>query len=110
SDYKPRTMKYICSSPFGWIFRPNNFVFSQSGAGQGHRKEEAGMRDSIMRRYSRADVYEGNAQATEQEQQLLRRIDPQHCQDNYLQHSAHGFKAAISKIHYLRALQGNLLI
>ncbi|TEA37977.1 hypothetical protein DBR06_SOUSAS14310007, partial [Sousa chinensis] len=52
-DYKPRTMKYICSSPFGWIFRPNNFVFSQSGAGQGHRKEEARMRDSIMRRYPR---------------------------------------------------------
>ncbi|KAF5915167.1 hypothetical protein HPG69_011630 [Diceros bicornis minor] len=36
-------MKYVYSSLFSQIFRPDNCVFSESGAGKGHRKEEAEM-------------------------------------------------------------------
>ena len=42
-DLEPGTMDSVRSGPFGQIFRPDNFVFSQSGAGnnwaRGHYSE-----------------------------------------------------------------------
>merc|ERR1712084_179894 len=44
-DLEPGTMDSVRSGPFGQIFRPDNFVFGQSGAGnnwaKGHYTEEA---------------------------------------------------------------------
>ena len=37
-DLEPGTMNSIRSSPFGGIFRPDNFVFGQSGAGNNWAK------------------------------------------------------------------------
>merc|ERR1719502_2051763 len=34
-DLEPGTMDSVRSGPFGQIFRPDNFVFGQSGAGMG---------------------------------------------------------------------------
>ena len=48
-DLEPGTMDSVRSGPFGQIFRPDNFVFGQSGAGnnwaKGHYTE--GKEDSI---------------------------------------------------------------
>lgn len=33
-DLEPGTMDSVRSSPFGQLFRPDNFVFGQSGAGK----------------------------------------------------------------------------
>ena len=45
-DLEPDTMDSMRSGPFGQIFRPDNFVFGQSGAGnnwaKGHYTEGAG--------------------------------------------------------------------
>ena len=44
--------EYIFSGPFGQIFRPDNFVFGQSGAGnnwaKGHYTEGAELVDSVL--------------------------------------------------------------
>ena len=44
-DLEPGTMDSVRSGPFGQIFRPDNFVFGQSGAGnnwaKGHYTEGA---------------------------------------------------------------------
>ena len=37
-DLEPGTMNSIRASPFGGIFRPDNFVFGQSGAGNNWAK------------------------------------------------------------------------
>ncbi len=37
-DLEPGTMNSIRSGPFGGIFRPDNFVFGQSGAGNNWAK------------------------------------------------------------------------
>jgi len=37
-DLEPGTMDSVRSSPFGQIFRPDNFVFGQSGAGNNWAK------------------------------------------------------------------------
>ena len=37
-DLEPGTMDSVRSEPFGQIFRPNNFVFGQSGAGNNWAK------------------------------------------------------------------------
>ncbi|RZC45322.1 hypothetical protein C5167_038267 [Papaver somniferum] len=45
-------MDSLRSSPFGQIFRPDNFVFGQSGAGnnwaKGHHTEGAELIDSVL--------------------------------------------------------------
>ena len=50
-DLEPGTMDSVRSGPFGQIFRPDNFVFGQSGAGnnwaKGHYTE--GKENSIKR-------------------------------------------------------------
>ncbi|KAL7989993.1 hypothetical protein Chor_012659 [Crotalus horridus] len=51
-DLEPGTMDSVCSGPFGQIFRPDNFVFGQSGAGnnwaKGHYTEGAELVDSVL--------------------------------------------------------------
>ncbi|XP_039285275.1 tubulin beta chain [Nilaparvata lugens] len=51
-DLEPGTMDSVRSGPFGQIFRPDNFVFGQSGAGnnwaKGHYTEGAELVDSIL--------------------------------------------------------------
>ncbi|CAL4061049.1 unnamed protein product, partial [Meganyctiphanes norvegica] len=51
-DLEPGTMEAVRSGPVGTIFRPDNFVFGQSGAGnnwaKGHYTEGAELVDSVM--------------------------------------------------------------
>ncbi|KAJ2941836.1 hypothetical protein O0L34_g15769 [Tuta absoluta] len=51
-DLEPGTMDAIRGSSFGTLFRPDNFVFGQSGAGnnwaKGHYTEGAELVDSVM--------------------------------------------------------------
>merc|ERR1739844_225067 len=51
-DLEPGTMDSVRSGPYGGIFRPNNFVFGQSGAGnnwaKGHYTEGAELVDSVL--------------------------------------------------------------
>lgn len=51
-DLEPGTMDSVRSGPFGQIFRPDNFVFGQSGAGnnwaKGHYVEGAELADSVL--------------------------------------------------------------
>jgi len=51
-DLEPGTMDSIRSGPFGQIFRPDNFVFGQSGAGnnwaKGHYTEGAELIDAVL--------------------------------------------------------------
>ncbi|KAK1880387.1 Tubulin beta-7 chain [Dissostichus eleginoides] len=51
-DLEPGTMDSVLSGPFGQIFRPDNFVFGQSGAGnnraKGHYAEGAELVDSVL--------------------------------------------------------------
>merc|ERR1712070_1156637 len=49
---EPGTMDSVRSGPFGQIFRPDNFVFGQSGAGnnwaKGHYTEGAELIDAVL--------------------------------------------------------------
>jgi tubulin beta len=51
-DLEPGTMDSVRSGPYGPIFRPDNFVFGQSGAGnnwaKGHYTEGAELIDSVL--------------------------------------------------------------
>ncbi|KAI4108011.1 MAG: hypothetical protein L6R37_001293 [Teloschistes peruensis] len=51
-DLEPGTMDAVRSSPFGQLFRPDNFVFGQSGAGnnwaKGHYTEGAELVDQVL--------------------------------------------------------------
>ncbi|XP_053271030.1 tubulin beta chain-like isoform X7 [Pleuronectes platessa] len=51
-DLEPGTMDSVRSGAFGQIFRPDNFVFGQSGAGnnwaKGHYTEGAELADSVL--------------------------------------------------------------
>jgi tubulin beta len=51
-DLEPGTMDSVRAGPFGGIFRPDNFVFGQSGAGnnwaKGHYTEGAELIDSVL--------------------------------------------------------------
>jgi tubulin beta len=51
-DLEPGTMEAVRSGPIGKLFRPDNFVFGQSGAGnnwaKGHYTEGAELVDSVM--------------------------------------------------------------
>ena len=51
-DLEPGTMDSVRSGPFGQLFRPDNFVFSQTGAGnnwaKGHYTEGAELIDSVL--------------------------------------------------------------
>ncbi|KAK2380716.1 tubulin beta chain [Trifolium repens] len=51
-DLEPGTMDGLRSGPFGKIFRPDNFVFGQNGAGnnwaKGHYTEGAELIDSVL--------------------------------------------------------------
>ena len=39
-DLEPGTMDAVRAGPFGQLFRPDNFVFGQSGAGKIHWQEK----------------------------------------------------------------------
>jgi tubulin beta len=51
-DLEPGTMDAVKSGPYGMLFRPDNFVFGQSGAGnnwaKGHYTEGAELIDSVL--------------------------------------------------------------
>ena len=51
-DLEPGTMDSVRAGPFGQIFRPDNFVFGQTGAGnnwaKGHYTEGAELIDSVL--------------------------------------------------------------
>ena len=51
-DLEPGTMDSVRTGPYGQIFRPDNFVFGQSGAGnnwaKGHYTEGAELIDSVL--------------------------------------------------------------
>jgi len=51
-DLEPGTMDAVKAGPFGQLFRPDNFVFGQSGAGnnwaKGHYTEGAELIDQVM--------------------------------------------------------------
>uniref|UniRef100_A0A1I8ESL8 Tubulin beta chain n=3 Tax=Wuchereria bancrofti TaxID=6293 RepID=A0A1I8ESL8_WUCBA len=51
-DLEPGTMDSVRNSPYGKLFRPDNFVFGQSGAGnnwaKGHYTEGAELIDSVL--------------------------------------------------------------
>lgn len=51
-DLEPGTMDSVRNSPYGKLFRPDNFVFGQSGAGnnwaKGHYTEGAELVDSVL--------------------------------------------------------------
>ncbi|OTF78153.1 hypothetical protein BLA29_004544 [Euroglyphus maynei] len=51
-DLEPGTMDSVRSGPFGHLFRPDNFVFGQSGAGnnwaKGHYTEGAELVDAVL--------------------------------------------------------------
>mmetsp|Transcript_17192 Transcript_17192/g.35469 ORF Transcript_17192/g.35469 Transcript_17192/m.35469 type:complete len:442 (-) Transcript_17192:584-1909(-) len=52
TDLEPGTMDSIRCGPFGQLFRPDNFIFGQSGAGnnwaKGHYTEGAELVDAVM--------------------------------------------------------------
>ncbi|XP_070950049.1 tubulin beta-8 chain-like isoform X2 [Macaca nemestrina] len=51
-DLEPGTLDSVRSGPFGQIFRPDSFIFGQSGAGnnwaRGHHTEGAELMESVM--------------------------------------------------------------
>eukprot|EP01084_Bolivina_argentea_P005845 11037_1 len=51
-DLEPGTMDSVRAGPFGQLFRPDNFVFGQSGAGnnwaKGHYTEGAELIDNVL--------------------------------------------------------------
>jgi tubulin beta len=51
-DLEPGTMDSVRTGPYGQIFRPDNFVFGQTGAGnnwaKGHYTEGAELIDSVL--------------------------------------------------------------
>ena len=51
-DLEPGTMDSVRSGPYGQIFRPDNFVFGQTGAGnnwaKGHYTEGAELIDGVL--------------------------------------------------------------
>ena len=62
-DLEPGTMDSVRSGPLGNLFRPDNFVFGQSGAGnnwaKGHYTEGAELVDSVL------DVVRKEAEGTD---------------------------------------------
>ncbi|KAG7321915.1 hypothetical protein KOW79_014773 [Hemibagrus wyckioides] len=70
-DLEPGTMDSVRSGPFGQLFRPDNFVFGQSGAGnnwaKGHYTEGAELVDSVLDvkcKQEISEVLEGKAQVS----------------------------------------------
>ncbi|XP_063521322.1 tubulin beta-8 chain-like [Pongo pygmaeus] len=51
-DLEPGTIDSVCSAPFGRIFRPDDFIFGQCGAGnnwaKGYYTEGAELKESVM--------------------------------------------------------------
>ena len=62
-DLEPGTMDSVRAGPFGQLFRPDNFVFGQNGAGnnwaKGHYTEGAELIDSVL------DVVRKEAESTD---------------------------------------------
>lgn len=62
-DLEPGTMDAVRAGPYGQLFRPDNFIFGQSGAGnnwaKGHYTEGAELVDSVL------DVVRKEAESTD---------------------------------------------
>ncbi|CAE7758776.1 unnamed protein product [Symbiodinium sp. CCMP2456] len=69
-DLEPGTMDSVRAGPFGQLFRPDNFVFGQTGAGnnwaKGHYTEGAELIDSVL------DVVRKEAEGRSHPQRLER--------------------------------------
>ncbi len=74
-DLEPGTMDSVRSGPYGQIFRPDNFVFGQSGAGnnwaKGHYTEGAELIDSVL------DVVRKEAESCDCLQGMLEKLEKQ---------------------------------
>jgi tubulin beta len=74
-DLEPGTMDNVRSGPYGQIFRPDNFVFGQSGAGnnwaKGHYIEGAELIDSVL------DVVRKEAESCDCLQGMLEKLEKQ---------------------------------
>jgi tubulin beta len=74
-DLEPGTMDSVRSGPYGQIFRPDNFVFGQTGAGnnwaKGHYTEGAELIDSVL------DVVRKEAESCDCLQGTMFRQQPQ---------------------------------
>lgn len=72
-DLEPGTMDSVRAGPFGQLFRPDNFVFGQTGAGnnwaKGHYTEGAELIDSVL------DVVRKEAEGCDCLQLAFRRSD-----------------------------------
>ena len=60
TDLEPGTMDSVRSSPFGKIFRPDNFVYGQSGAGNNWAKGHYTEGNIIHKLYYVKNFYECN--------------------------------------------------
>ncbi|RAL63186.1 hypothetical protein DID88_004265 [Monilinia fructigena] len=83
-DLEPGTMDAVRAGPFGQLFRPDNFVFGQSGAGnnwaKGHYTEGAELVDQVLDVVSDTVVEPYNA--TLSVHQLVENSDETFCIDN----------------------------
>lgn len=52
-DLEPGTMDCVRASPYGQIFRPDNFVFGTAGAGNNWAKGKTKIRDLSFNSFSR---------------------------------------------------------
>jgi len=56
-DLEPGTMDAVRSGPFGQLFRPDNFVFGQSGAGNNWAKGHYTEGESYVIIYTHNNIY-----------------------------------------------------
>ena len=78
-DLEPGTLDSVRSGPFGQIFRPDNFLFGQNGAGnnwaKGHYTEGAELMESVL------DVLRKEAEGCDCLQVTLLAVTPWDCSD-----------------------------
>ncbi|KAL3585199.1 hypothetical protein D5086_012066 [Populus alba] len=77
-DLEPGTMDSVRTGPYGQIFRPDNFVFGQSGAGnnwaKGHYTEGAELIDSVLDVYQDATADEEGEYEDEEDGQYAEQM------------------------------------
>merc|ERR1712086_624833 len=85
-DLEPGTMDSVRAGPFGQLFRPDNFVFGQTGAGnnwaKGHYTEGAELIDSVIPSPKVSDTVVEPYNATLSVHQLVENADDVMCIDN----------------------------
>uniref|UniRef100_A0AC34Q479 C2H2-type domain-containing protein n=1 Tax=Panagrolaimus sp. JU765 TaxID=591449 RepID=A0AC34Q479_9BILA len=113
-DLEPGTMDSIRANAYGSLFRPDNFVFGQSGAGnnwaKGHYTEGAELVDSVV------DVETPKQQPQEQRPQEQRVLTVGYSQQNpneiiyhRMPDGSHACPVCYKTFHYAHALRGHYL-